>query len=115
MVPFRNNGYLNPRETRFNTKLSSVRQIIERSFALLKGRWRRLKCVDNNEEKLITKIIMSAFVLHNFCLLHDDFDNGYFLDGGDDGNNGDDGNGGNNQHPPNRTAQQKRTNLMNLL
>lgn len=29
---------------------------------------------------LLVHIIMSACVLHNFCLLHDDFDDNYFLD-----------------------------------
>ena len=42
--------------------------------------------------ELLVKLIMSACVLHNFCLLNDDFDDGYFLDGGDDDD--DDGDGG---------------------
>lgn len=34
--------------------------------------------------KLMTKIVMGACVLHNFTLLHDDFDERYFLDDDDD-------------------------------
>lgn len=116
MIPFRNNGHLTAREKRFNTKLSSIRQIVERSFTLLKGRWRRLSCVEHTDLTLMVDVIMSTFVLHNFCLLHDDFDDGYFLDGNDDENgiNDDDGN----QHVPganNMAAQQKRINLMNIV
>ena len=29
-------------------------------------------------------LIISACVLHNFCLIHDDFDEGYFGDDSDD-------------------------------
>lgn len=30
--------------------------------------------------ELLLHIIMSACVLHTFCLLHEDFDDNYFLD-----------------------------------
>ena len=39
---------------------------------------------------------MSACVLHNFCIFHDDFDDGYFLEDDDD----DDGNEGHAAHDP---------------
>ena len=35
-------------------------------------------------------IIISACVLHNFCLIHDDFDEGYFGDQDEDDNDDDD-------------------------
>lgn len=39
----------------------------------------------------MTKIAMGASVLHNFTLVHDDFDESYFLDDDDnDGDNDDD-------------------------
>ena len=49
-------------------------------------------CLEHMDMELLVNLIMSACVLHNFCLLNDDFDDGYFLDGGDDDDDdGDDG------------------------
>ena len=58
---------------------------------------------------------MAACVLHNFCLVHDDFDEGYFLDGDDD-----DDDEGNVDHSllngrVCRLAEQKRAHIANLL
>lgn len=44
--------------------------------------------------ELLVHIIMSACVLHNFCLLHDDFDDNYFLDHHDGDGDGGDGHAG---------------------
>jgi DDE superfamily endonuclease len=52
----------------FNYKLSSARQVVERSFALLFGRFRRLKFIDMNVLEAIPATIISACVLHNICL-----------------------------------------------
>ena len=56
---------------------------------------------------------MCACVLHNFCLLNDDFDDGYFLDDDDDGDCGiDDGHSaGRPGAPP--AAEAKRVQLTN--
>ena len=56
---------------------------MERAIGLLKGRWRKLQYL----ERFSAKVIMAACVLHNMRLLHDDFDECYFLhddDGADD-------------------------------
>ena len=90
ITPFRDNGHLTARQKRFNTKLSTLRSIVERSISLLKGRWRKLLTLEHLDLELLVHLIMSACVLHNFCLLHDDFDDSYFLDH-DDGDDGDDG------------------------
>ena len=37
----------------------------------------------------MTIYIMAACVLHNFCLINDDFDEGYFLCGDDDDDDND--------------------------
>ena len=55
-------------------------------------------------------VIIAACVLHNFCLLHDDFDDGYM---GDDGNGDEDDDPG--YHLPDGRAEQKRTHLMNVV
>ena len=35
--------------------------------------------------EMLVHLIMSAYVLHNFCLLSDDYDDNYFLDANDGG------------------------------
>lgn len=83
MTPFRDNGHLTARQQRFNSKVSSVRSVVEHS-RLLKGRWRKLMYLEHMDMELLVNLIMCACVLHNFCLLNDDFDDGYFLDDADD-------------------------------
>ncbi|XP_023213243.1 putative nuclease HARBI1 [Centruroides sculpturatus] len=75
MVPFKNNGHLTAQMHTYNNKLSKSRIVIERSFALLKGRFRWLKNFDANKTSMLTLYILSACVLHNICLMAgDDFD-----------------------------------------
>lgn len=61
-------------------------------------------------------IIISACVLHNFCLIHDDFDEGYFGDQDEDDNDDDDDDG---EHglaqPLLRRAQLKRMHIRGML
>ena len=109
MAPHRNNGHLTADEIFFNTVPLSNRQTVERSIRLLKGRWRKLQHLDHLNQKLIVLLIIGACVIHNICLLRDDFDEGYMLDNDDDGNNF--GNNHNAGPQNNRLAQQKRNNL----
>lgn len=44
-TPYRDNGYLNNVQHNYNTKLAKIRVIIEKTFGLLKGRFRKLKYV----------------------------------------------------------------------
>ena len=76
MTPYRDNGHLIADETFFYYVLSSNRQTVERAIRLLQGRWRKLQHIDYLNLKLIVLIIIAACVLHNVCLLHDDFDEG---------------------------------------
>ncbi|CAH1374636.1 unnamed protein product, partial [Tenebrio molitor] len=52
-------------------RLSSIRAIIERAFARLKGKFRRLKYLDIADPNFRVDIITAACVLHNFILTHD--------------------------------------------
>lgn len=113
VTPFRNNGHLLANQIRFNKVLSSCRQMVERSISLLKGRWRKLSHLNHSSVKLMTKIIMGACVLHNFALVHDDFDESYFLE--DDDDNDDDDFSECDSFPGNRPAEQKRQHLLNLI
>lgn len=45
-----------------------MRQVIERAFALLKGRFRRLKYLHMSCADLIPYVILACCVLHNICL-----------------------------------------------
>lgn len=65
---FRNFGNLTQAQQKFNQALSKMRQVIERAFALLKGRWRRLKYLDMNRDDVIPFTIITCCVLHNICL-----------------------------------------------
>lgn len=115
MIPFKDNGHLTANQRKFNKAQSSLRQAVERSIGLLKGRWRKLLYLDHLDVKFMAKLIMSACVLHNFCLMLDDYDDTYFLpgDGNDDSNDGDDG--GLTAIQQQRIAEQKRNHLMNVI
>lgn len=108
ITPYRDNGHLTAHQKRFNRVLSSLRQKIERAISLLKGRWRKLLFLDHLDLELEVNIIIAACVLHNFCLLNDDFDDGYFLDGDNEDNDAE-------QRYPDARAEQKRTHLMNIV
>ncbi|XP_067047663.1 putative nuclease HARBI1 [Acropora muricata] len=116
ITPFRDNGRLNARQKQFNTKLSALRSVVERSICLLKGRWRKLLCLEHTDMAMLVHLIMSACVLHNFCLLNDDYDENYFLDI-DDGDDGAADNGVAVGHLGGGAfaAEAKRVHLMNII
>ena len=95
MTPFRDNGHLTANQSRFNSRLSSVRQTVERCNRLLKGWWRKLQFLDHLDMELMVLCIISTCVLHHFCLTHD----------------GGDGPG----IALRRRAEQKRVHIMGLL
>jgi len=71
VVPFRDDGHMSPEQKQFNIAHSASRVIIEQAFARLKGKWRRLKNLDMDNRHLMTKVITSACMLHNFIIAHD--------------------------------------------
>jgi len=86
--------------------------VIESAIGLLKGRWHKLQYLNLLSVKLTTIFIMAACVLHNFYLINDDFDEGYFLCDDHDDNDIDV------DHSIGRVcrqAEQKRTHTTNLL
>lgn len=118
MTPFRDNGHLTRRQHSFNHKLSSLRSVVERSIRLLKGRWRKCGMLEHIDVQLMVHLILATCVLHNYCLLHDDFDEDYFLDNDDDRDDGNDDAcdgcvpGGQDGV---RVAEAKRVQLMNIV
>lgn len=71
MKPYRDNGHLRNEQTLFNIRMSAVRSLIERSFGLLKGKFRRLKYLEMNTIENIPTVITATCVLHNFIITHD--------------------------------------------
>ena len=71
LLPFETKEYPNGgkdhREKFFGYKLSSARIVIENAFVQLKGRFRCLNSAVDVNVKELPNLIMSCFVLHNFC------------------------------------------------
>ena len=89
LTPFTNNGHLTAVQIRYNEKHSGTRQVIERALGLLKGRWRRLKCLEMEAVEEIPSVVSAGCVLHNFCLLADEGDIEQFFDDDSDGDDSD--------------------------
>lgn len=68
--PLRRN--LTATERRYNYKHSATRAVIENAFALLKGRWGRLRHVYVKDVSKVSDITVAACVIHNFCLINHD-------------------------------------------
>ena len=72
LTPYRDNGHLSQQQTRFNVALSSKRQVIERCFGMLKGRFRRLKYINMKSMREICQTIIACCILHNICIIEHD-------------------------------------------
>ena len=66
LTPYGDNGHLTQEELRYNEILSSKRQVIERAFGLLKGRFRRLKHINMRNVPEICDLIMATCILLTF-------------------------------------------------
>lgn len=67
--PYIERRHFTANHRKFNMILAQTRQIIERTFALLFGRFRRLKYLDMNKTELVPCTIIACCVLHNLCLM----------------------------------------------
>ena len=72
MTPYRNTGNLTQQQMNFNRKLSAARVVIERTFGLFKGRFRRMQFLNLNDLLEEVDLIMSACVTHNICIIRAD-------------------------------------------
>lgn len=80
MTPYKNRGNLTPIEVNYNFIHSRHRMVIERAFALLKGRFRRLKHLYLQNVEYGALIILACCVLHNICVNLNDEMNQEILD-----------------------------------
>ncbi len=71
LVPYRDNGHLLPTQVMYNSIHAETRAIIERSFARLKGKMRRLRGIDCTLVSNSLLVIDAAFIVHNFMIIHD--------------------------------------------
>lgn len=62
LTPYRDNGHLNKQEKRYNRYLSSCRVVVERSFALLKDRFRRLQFLDTCSVETAVEVITACCI-----------------------------------------------------
>lgn len=73
MIPYRDNGHLTRRQQNHNFCHASARIVIERAFALLKGRFQSLLTTfAMHRVDLIPIHILACCVLHNICLMRGD-------------------------------------------
>ncbi|XP_066585890.1 uncharacterized protein [Prorops nasuta] len=73
LVPFKDNGHQSKEQVRFNIIHSSARMMIERSFGLLKGRYRSI--IDKlpmTRTDLIPRYVIACCILHNICIIRND-------------------------------------------
>ncbi|XP_067118134.1 putative nuclease HARBI1 [Centruroides vittatus] len=68
LVPFKDYGTLTIKEKTYNKRHSSVRVVVEQTIGLLKGRFRRLKYLDMENIAAMSKVVMTACILHNLCI-----------------------------------------------
>jgi DDE superfamily endonuclease len=80
--PFVDRGRLTDSQKKFNKMHASCRSVIERSFALLFGRFRRLRDINMNCADYVPVLILSACVLHNICIDSGDTSLEHYLDTG---------------------------------
>ena len=74
MTPFCRTQQMTLQMTRYNGVHSSIRIKIEQAFGMLKGRFRRLKYIDQDSVESMCFTICTACVLHNICIWQNDFD-----------------------------------------
>jgi hypothetical protein len=72
LAPFRDNGQLTPVQRHFNRVHASIRSTVERAFAVLKGRFPRLKYINQKDIETMIATILTACVIHNICIWNND-------------------------------------------
>ena len=72
MTPYKNTGHFTQLQRTYNYSQSATRTVIERSFAMLKSRFARLKMVEMSDLCAMTNFVIAVCTLHNFCIAEDD-------------------------------------------
>ncbi|XP_055921096.1 putative nuclease HARBI1 isoform X1 [Eupeodes corollae] len=112
ITPFRDNGHLLERQINFNTRLSSARITIERTFGFLKGRFRRLKYLDVSSPMLANKIITASCILLNHIHLFNESGNFSDIESENDDDLGNDLNSSQNMENQERSSCARKRNFL---
>lgn len=72
MTPYKRDCQLTAVEKIHNKCLSSDRVVIEHTFGILKGRWKRLAFIDTYNISKAIEIVVATCILHNFCIFNND-------------------------------------------
>ncbi|KAJ8910922.1 hypothetical protein NQ315_014256 [Exocentrus adspersus] len=78
VTPFKNNGHLNEAQKKFNYDHSATRIVVENTFGLWKGRFRKLQKFDNYSIPFIVNCVVARCVLHNICIAKGYFSEDFF-------------------------------------
>lgn len=71
--PFRENKRLTPQQREFNSLHAAARKLSDKTFGLLKGRFKRIKLFTVYRNiTFITDTTVAACILHNYCLDEND-------------------------------------------
>lgn len=76
MVPYRDNGFLTPMQSKYNTILSSTRVVVEQAFGVLKKKFRILKYIEAQRPYMPKLITMACMIVHNIVIENE----GYLVD-----------------------------------
>ena len=71
LTPFKDFGNLSRKQRHYNKIHSKSRVVVENTFGLLKGRFRKLRQLNVRIEHAAV-LVNACCVLHNFCFLHGD-------------------------------------------
>lgn len=71
LTPFKDNGFLSREQIKYNKVHATARSCIERTFGMLKNKFRRLKYLELNKTSQMSVIIAACCVLHNFIINHE--------------------------------------------
>lgn len=82
ITPYSPDAYPEQEQNNFNACFSRTWNTIRRTFALLKGRFLRLKYLEMNKADMIPRTVIAACVLHNICIeTGDELLNEYLAEG----------------------------------
>ncbi|XP_011197698.3 putative nuclease HARBI1 isoform X2 [Bactrocera dorsalis] len=76
MVPYRDNGFLTPMQSKYNAILSSTRVVVEQAFGVLKKKNRILKYIEAQRPYMPKLITMACMIVHNIIIENE----GYLVD-----------------------------------
>ena len=68
MTPYRDTGFLTRKQKRYNYIQSSTRIVVERTFGIMKSRFKRLKFIDTRDMKHLSGYLIAVCALHNFSI-----------------------------------------------